>query len=37
MDPHSYTHPKPLEGYENLEPLPTSVGLDGTDLNFHGC
>jgi DOPA 4,5-dioxygenase len=25
MDPHSYTHPLPLAGYENLEPLPTSV------------
>ncbi|KAF1820465.1 uncharacterized protein K489DRAFT_411724 [Dissoconium aciculare CBS 342.82] len=32
MDPHSYTHPKPLEGYENLEPLPTEKAADGKSL-----
>jgi DOPA 4,5-dioxygenase len=29
MDPSAYTYPSPLEGYENLPPLPDEKAEDG--------
>ncbi len=31
-DPFLYTYPSPLEGYENLPPLPDELNEDGKSL-----